>query len=345
MNTIPIENIYYLLCYAWNKLEEKDIVSLEKIESNNILELLSRVLISGTSFLFKRGLDRAYIDFQEESRSIKGKIDFGVTIKKDLLRNAKISCTYDELSYNILHNQIIKSTFKILLKCKDIDKELHLNLLSIYRKFSDIDNIKITKKVFKQVRLNKNNSYYSFLLNICELINDKMLITDKKGNTKFKDFTRDERAMNRLFESFVRNFYKKELKGKYSVGCIKIPWNAMPLDKDSEGFLPEMRTDIFLESKSEKIIIDTKYYKEALQTYFNKKTIHSNNLYQIFSYLKNFEILDSNNSDCKGMLLYPTVDQEISLSYKIDNHKVMVNTINLNQNWKGIHNSLINLLK
>ena len=92
------------------------------------------------------------------------------------------------------------------------------------------------------------------------------------------------------------------------------------------------------------IKIDTKYYKEALQSYYNKKTIHSNNLYQLFSYLKRFEVLSDSNRDCKGMLLYPTVDEEISLSYQIDSHKIMVKTINLNQHWEKIHHSLINLL-
>ena len=55
IKNIPIENIYYLLCYAWDKLEEKDIVSVNKLDSKNILDLLSRVLINGMNYLIKRG--------------------------------------------------------------------------------------------------------------------------------------------------------------------------------------------------------------------------------------------------------------------------------------------------
>ena len=29
---IPIQNIYYLLCYAWNKLDEKDIVDEDTVD-------------------------------------------------------------------------------------------------------------------------------------------------------------------------------------------------------------------------------------------------------------------------------------------------------------------------
>ena len=84
------------------------------------------------------------------------------------------------------------------------------------------------------------------------------------------------------------------------------------------------------------MIIDTKYYQEALQTYYDKKTIHSNNLYQIYSYLKNYEAEDKENKHCRGMLLYPTTSDEISLSYDVDGHEISIKTINLNQHWKKI---------
>jgi len=343
-NQIPIENIYYLLCYAWDKLDEADIVSVDKLDNKNILELLSRVLISGMGALIRRGLDREYVEINEESRSIRGKIDFNTTIKKNLLQNAQIACTYDDLSYNVLHNQIIKSTIRTLIRCNDINKTLAGQLAVIYRKLTGIDEIRVTRKVFKNVRLNRNNHYYDFLLKICELINDKLIITDKEGNTKFRDFLRDERAMNRLFEDFVRNFYKKELKGKYVVSRKNIPWNAVPLDEKSADFLPNMQTDIFLESTDDKLIIDTKYYREALQSYYDKQTIHSGNLYQIHAYLKNLEAVDDENRNCRGMLLYPTTSDELALSYDMDGHKLMINTINLNQHWKDIHQSLISII-
>ena len=164
LNKIPIENIYYLLCYAWDKLDEADIVSVDKLDNKNILELLSRVLISGMSSLIRRGLDREYLDLYEESRSLRGKINFNATISKNLLQNAKIGCTFDELSHNVLHNQIIKSTIRKLIRCNDINKSLVSQLVVIYRKLSDIDEIRITRKVFKNVRLNRNNYYYDFLL-------------------------------------------------------------------------------------------------------------------------------------------------------------------------------------
>jgi 5-methylcytosine-specific restriction enzyme subunit McrC len=43
-----------------------------------------------------------------------------------------------------------------------------------------------------------------------------------------------------------------------------------------------MTTDITLKSKARTIIIDTKYYRAALQSHYESKTVHSSNLYQAF---------------------------------------------------------------
>jgi len=75
---IPIQNIYFLLCYAWDKLEERDTVAIKAVEGNQVIDLLAKVLIGGMNHLFRRGLDRGYIEFEAETKRIKGKIDLSV---------------------------------------------------------------------------------------------------------------------------------------------------------------------------------------------------------------------------------------------------------------------------
>jgi len=38
---IPIQNVYYLLCYAWDRLEERDIVNVDADGSADVLNLLA----------------------------------------------------------------------------------------------------------------------------------------------------------------------------------------------------------------------------------------------------------------------------------------------------------------
>ncbi len=107
-----------------------------------------------------------------------------------------------------------------------------------------------------------------------------------------------------------------------------------------------MRTDVTLESKTRKIIIDTKFYLSTLQEHHQKETIHSGNLYQMQSYLTNIEEKGGElNRHCEGILLYPTVNKELNLSYQFKNHKFQVKTINLNQDWKGIHERLMGIIQ
>lgn len=340
---IPIQNIYYLLCYAWDKLEEREIVDVKDIDSTEILDLFCKVLIGGSAHLLKKGLDRNYITYQEDTASIRGKINFNESIKRNLMRQARLNCEYDELSYNILHNQILKATFKRLLKNSEIDKELKKELKVIYDYFYFIDDITLSDRAFDLVRLNRNNYFYDFLLKICRLLYDNYFISEDTGAKKFKDFTRDEVKMRMLFEEFLRNFYRKE-QDVFRVYREDIKWQFETEDESAEKLVPKMQTDISLESSKRKIIIDAKYYREILNNNQGSRKLRSANLYQMFAYLKSVEDNGGVNKQCEGILIYPTTDKKLSLQYKVSGHKFSVRTINLNQEWRGIHNELLEII-
>nr|NIO74923.1 restriction endonuclease [Armatimonadota bacterium] len=151
------------------------------------------------------------------------------------------------------------------------------------------------------------------------------------------------KQMANLFEEFVRNFYKIE-QDKYYVTREYVKWDAKALDEISSSYLPRMQTDISMESNSKKIIIETKFYKEALQTHYDIEKIRQDHLNQLFVYLKHLEKGGGLNLDCEGILLYPTVKKEIELNYESQGHKIGVRTINLNQEWRNIHNDLMSFI-
>jgi 5-methylcytosine-specific restriction enzyme subunit McrC len=344
---IPIENIYFLLCYAWNKLEEKDIVNVKTSGDSNILNLFSRVLISGLTHLFKRGIDREYSEYCAESRGIKGKINFRETIQKNILLYGRVQCNFDEMDNNTLHNQILKATIKILIRLKELDEEYRDELLLLLNRLNDIEDIIITSNVFSKVKLNRNNYFYDFLLKICELIIDNIFISEEKGESKFRDFLQDEIRMRAVFEEFLRNFYKFE-QSAYKVNRENIYWDFESKDDISEDLLPEMQTDISMESKNRKIIIDAKYYKEALINHFGKRILQPSNLYQLAEYLRNIENLGGLNENCEGILIYPTVDEPLDLEYRFPRkkprHVIKIKTINLMQPWQNINNDLLAII-
>ena len=105
--------------------------------------------------------------------------------------------------------------------------------------------------------------------------------------------------------------WEREISLDYltNVSASQIP---LAVDDDFTKMLPVMQTDIHLQKENDVLIIDAKYYSHTTQSQFNKNTIHSNNLYQIFTYVKNKEYTFKDEKHrVARMLLYAKTNAEI----------------------------------
>ena len=338
---IPIQNIYYLLCYAWDKLEEKEVINVEPLDSTNLVDLFARVLINGTNHLLKRGFDRGYVPHHELTGRLRGRIYFQDAIRTNTTRASKLPCEFDELSYNVLHNQILKATIRRLIRAQDLTRESAESLAQLYRIFSEIADIELNGRIFGRVQLHRNNQFYDFLLKVCELIHRNLLVSEKSGSSKFMDFVRDEQQMRILFENFVRTFYR--VHTDYKVKREDIYWRWIAADQVAAGLLPKMQTDISLSSATRKIIIDCKFTPEATKHHYEAEKLRSTHLFQINAYLTNLSE-GKLTETCEMMLLYPTFDSPLCVDFMDKQHKIRIRTINLNQDWQRIHTDLLALV-
>ena len=207
--------------------------------------------------------------------------------------------------------------------------------------FRNVDVID-SKSINWKIRYDRNNQNYRMIIGVCYLTLKGLLQSEKDGNEKLMEFLNDQ-AMSRLYEKFILEYYKKEYK-KYKgfkAGSPQIKWQ---LDEDDDfDLLPKMQTDVTLEYKDKILIIDAKYYSKSTQEHFNKKTIHSGNLYQIFTYVKNKEEELKNKSfTISGMLLYARTDDDVIPDevYRMSGNTIAVKTLDLNQNFEIIRNQL-----
>ena len=332
---IPIKNIYYLLSYAWNKLEESKLVDVSAENESDLPNLLSKVLLNGTKVLLKRGIDKQYLTENKVYQGIKGKVNITDSLRKNLFSQGLSVCEFDELSVNILPNQILKTTLQNIIKISSLSPTLKQEIRTIIYRLHEVDEIVLTDTIFHQVQINRNNSFYTFLLNISELIHKNLLINEESGNFQFKDFLRDERQMARLFEEFIRNFYKTEIS-EAKVFREDLRWK---MAGETHQFLPKMQTDVSIKINDRKLIIDAKYYKETLQKYYDSEKVHSQHLYQLFAYLKNQE-----DTQAEGILIYPTIQKSLSLAYTHEGHTIRIETLNLNQDWHGVKADLLGII-
>jgi 5-methylcytosine-specific restriction enzyme subunit McrC len=337
---IPIRNLYYLLCYAWDQLEQGQIVNVQRCPTTRLVDLFALVLCDGLKHLARRGLEQGYEVHSEELSSLRGRIDVFGSVRKFLPRRGRAVCEFDELSVNTLNNQILKATLGLLMRSQEIDSVLKKEVVVCYQGMRGIEDKDMSLSLFRRVQLHANSRFYRFLLNVCELIFSEHLVDSATGQTKFKDFERDERAMARVFERFLFNFIRRELPGT-STKRDRIGWRAESLSDPSLSLLPLMNTDISVYSGGKRLIIDAKYYRNALSPRWETEKLHSHNLYQLMSYLTNADVVQG--SALTGMLIYPQVGKPLREKYVIQGIPVHIATLDLSQDWPLIHSELTGL--
>ena len=182
----------------------------------------------------------------------------------------------------------------------------------------------------------------AFLLHVSDFIWQHALPAPAAaGKARFPDFRRDEALMARLFEQFVRNFYRREQR-QYRVFAETISWQATAPEPAALALLPTMLTDTTLESPTRKIILDTKYYTAALRPRYDQQKLISPHLYQLYAYLQNLR--PAPRQALEGILLYPAAAATLDVRYVLGTYPVRVLTLNLHQPWSGIAADLLALV-
>ncbi len=361
-------NVYFLLCYAWDQVQEKDARAVtEAGELRSVQDLLGKVLASGVSRLLRRGIDRGYMEEQEDLVGVRGKLLLGDTVKRSLRARSRIACEFEELSPDILPNRILRSSLASLRRLgvargnrrnaasradsseTGLDREVHKEVASAYHQMEGVSVQPLTHRTFSLVQIDRNRRLYRFLLDVCRLVHDCRLVDEARGGRlvrRFNDFRRDEATMWALFERFATGFYRKE-QNRFGVNAEGrgISWQPEPEGRETDlAKVPKMEADLILESSDRRIVLDTKFYGDALGGRGGGK-LHSGNLYQLLAYLRNREASDPDESRRhEGILLYPQVDKRLRVDVRLDGFRVQACTVDLNADWRQIHDEMLEIV-
>jgi 5-methylcytosine-specific restriction enzyme subunit McrC len=303
--------------------------------------LLARLLVSGANRLLRRGLDRGYCSFVENTQSPRGRLLLDSMVKEQTMLKGSAVCTYDELTTDVLHNRIIKSTASVLARAKNIAPEYAHDLRALTRRMAAVNDVHLTARLFRRVQLSRNTGGYLPLLKLCEFVFGALLPDPEGSESRFAEILENETVMSKVFEDFLRNFYTHEQR-VFSPRPRTMHWDAVPLKSGSARFLPVMETDITLGSPQRIIVIDAKFYKEALVAWQGAKKVRSGHLYQLFAYLEHAGMRHP-GIPVDGALIYPAVGEPIDLHYRIRGHEMLVRAIDLVRPWQEIHNELLAL--
>lgn len=336
--SIFIKNIYYMLSYAFTTLNQGGYEDVATEEFENMHNLFAAILAKGIGRQLKQGLYREYLNRKDDTVIVRGKIDMPGIVRNRIARKRVLTCEYDELSENNLLNQILKTTVVLLLRHARVDQEYKNDLKKEMLFFSNVDTVDPASIRWSAIRFRRDNSTYRMLISLCQLILEGMLLTTDSGEYKLATFV-DEQRMSRLYEKFILEYYAKECPQVIATAS-QIPW---ALDDGIGTMLPVMQSDIMLTRGNEVLIIDAKYYTHTTQTQYDVHTLHSNNLYQIFTYVKNKDAeLGEEPHTVSGMLLYARTDEATQPDnvYQMSGNQISVKTLDLNREFSEIASQL-----
>jgi 5-methylcytosine-specific restriction enzyme subunit McrC len=337
---IPIANLYYLLSYAWDDFREGEEVDVSEDACPDLANLLARVLASGIRSLAHTGFERQYLPCREETPRLRGRILVAESYRRLTHRAGRMDCVFDELSTDTPANRILKGTANALLNLPGLTEENHQMVRIARDLLPDAKAIRVTGADFRRVQFHRNIRRYKLLLHVCELIHRSLLPEEHSGSRKFRDILRDETTMHSLFEHFVLHFARRHCQGAH-VRAMPIGWQGEWPEEVNE-ILPGMITDVTIEWPHRKIILDCKFYKDALVSREGRLRMHSNHLYQLNAYLQN-KARTPGWENVEGILLYPSVDHQVDAAMTLLGHSVRVVSIDLDRAWNAIHHSMADL--
>lgn len=322
---IPVRNIYWMLAYAFRALDKGAYERLGSEEFDNSLDLCAAILARGVERQVKRGLTRNYLPQTETLPCIRGKVDLAASLKANSLLKRQLVCSFDEFSIDTPANRIVKSTMQLLLRNADVSPARKKDLKRLLPYLSEVQEADVLHCDF-DVPINRNNQDYRLLLFICQLIRDGMLMSEH-GNRKMSAIL-DDQAICKLYERFILEYYRRE-HPELDASASQVPW---ALDDKATGILPIMQTDITLRRNDRILIIDAKYYTRMTQANFGTTTLHSENLYQIFTYVKNMQqTLPAEAPTVAGMLLYARTDEPLlpDGDYRMSGNPISIRSLDL----------------
>ena len=351
---VPVRNIWFLLLYAYRlyrELPDSRRVILEETP-NDLPALVAEILANAVQRRLRRSLSSGYQRRHDVLNRVRGRIDLLTTERDRLLQRARVSCRFDELTVDTLRNRYVREALKNIAvvvsadnaelgrRCRDLARRLEMAGATGYLDPKRIDRSSVLNNT------GWSDSHERRMLMAAWLALNLALPTEQIGSALLPIINRREIRGWQLYEEAVAGFYEGTLTQDWRVTPQSpIAW---PLEGDEEkvnSLVPGMVRDIVLESRNQRIVIDTKFTEIVSTGQYGNTTFKSGNIYQLYAYLRSQEdASDPLSLHSTGVLLYPAIDACVDESATIQGHRIRFSTVNLAAETQTIRNQLLRIV-
>ena len=357
---IPVRNLWLLMLYASRLFRELPSTRRSAAEENpdDIPNLVAEILTRAVERRLRRNLSLEFDRRQADLARVRGRIDSLRTECRLLQQKGRVACSFDELTTDTPRNRFVKVALNQLhqrVNESELRRRCRITAAALERAGVGTDNSRdpVMRDSRSTVSAGRANTEDRQMLAAAELALNLRLPTEDPGQSPLSAPDRDEVWVRKLFEGAVGGFYDTLLSPQgWSVrtgGVMR--WQVESPTEGIQLILPSMKTDIVLQrpdtgsgSPASRVVIDTKFTNIVGLGQHGNTTLHSNHIYQIYSYLRSQEQqADPLSLTASGMLLHPSVGEDIDESAVIQGHRIRFATVNLATDSLAIRKRLLEL--
>ncbi len=333
IGSIPVRNIWLLFLYASNLAHFSGRHSTDVESSPDFYELVARLLCFAVEQRLRRNLNRGYRRMEAVLPRVRGRIDLLRTYSDGHLDRGAVACRLDEYTFDTPRNRLARAALGMLSKRLDHEelvsrcKHLEGDLLR-----HGVIGPKPSPQEIAGDRVGRHDHDDLLMIGLARIVFDLVLPTEEDGSTILTEVDKSARLVRHLFEKAVGNFCRSELSplGWKVRQSKRLSWQFDDRSDGIDAIFPTMEVDIELENAARRVIVDTKFASVFARSQYRSAVLKSAHIYQLYAYLRSQERSDDWLSLCStGMLLHPTVDDEVDEFVDIQGHRIRFVTVDL----------------
>lgn len=259
LKNIFINNIWYMLAYSVDFINDLDTGDIDIEDTNGTNELLATLLCITYERLLNTELETDYHSIEMLSDKPYGKLNIIKSYKTGVISRGSLFCDINTEDINSIYNKVIKAAFNILLAYNKISRDKMrektvnriVNNLDTLR---SIDDIEIYPELVDQIHGIPDR--YAAVWIVIKMIVYMQIARDKDGKHCLLELN-DSNKLSFIFEKFGLEYAKRE----YLNGLASKPTYHV---KDTHGKITRNNIlDMLLLNNNNVSICDFKLYDRA----------------------------------------------------------------------------------
>lgn len=347
---IPVRNLWLLMLYASDLFRTRGTgnIGLED-SSDDLPDLVAEILAHAVEQRRRRHLSQGYRAREAVLNRVRGRIDVLKTERHQLLARGLVACHFDELTIDTPRNRFVRGALESICRVVSRQDVAHrCRSLAAGMKAQGVSGNAPSRAEMSVDHFGRNDAGDRFMVAAAQLALDMALPIESLGSTVLSLPEREVTWVRRLFERAIGGFYDVVLSREdWRVQCGgTLGWQIQGKTAGIDKILPTMRTDVVLThaASGRRIVIDTKFTSIVTSGWYREETLRSGYVYQIYAYLRSqVGRGDALADSASGMLLHPSVGDEVDESVSIQGQTIRFATVDLRASPTEIRSRLLRL--